>query len=157
VITIPADLEVIESTLFDSCNSLRQLIFEMPSRLRQFALPPCHFDPICSPDSVEVVSAESPSSKSLLLQFGPESRLNRLKINSPVIEIPEDVSFHRGILARPPPNRAFLRLHEQSLRRFRSEFESDAIEESDSYEWGFDDIDLGPDEGVDFMSWHRRL
>jgi hypothetical protein len=142
VITIPADLEVIESTLFDSCSSLRQLIFEIPSRLRQLALPPCHFDPICIPDSVEVLSAEPLCSKSTLLQFGPESRLNRLKINSPVIEIPQDVRFHHGILSRPPPNRAFVRLHEKSLRRFRCEFESDAIEETDPYDWGFDDSDL---------------
>jgi hypothetical protein len=109
VITIPANLEEIESSVFALCNSVSQLIFEMPSRLRRLALPPSNFDPLCIPDSVEVVSAPSLCGRNpLLLQFGRESRLTILDISHPARR-----------------NRVFVHLHEQTLRTFRCAFESD--------------------------------
>jgi hypothetical protein len=118
VITIPANLEVIQANLFTSCRSLHQLIFELPSRLRQFALPSNDFDPLDIPDSVEVLSAGllAPGSKSLLLQFGRESQLKKLEIDTCCSSIL--FLYHRG-----PYNRAFVRLHENTLRKFRSEFD----------------------------------
>jgi hypothetical protein len=140
-ITIPANLEVIEPILFAWCNSLRQLIFEIPSRLRQFALPPADFDPLDIPDSVEVLFAGvlRPCHKSRVLQFGPESRLKSLRISShsPSYVLP-------SLPTQPPtPNSAFVRLHENTLRRFRPAFESDSNEDStfvdpisdDDFQW----------------------
>jgi hypothetical protein len=129
VITFPASMEVIEASLFVWCNSLRQLIFEMSSRLRELGLPPSAFDPLCIPDSVEVLSADvlGPGRKSRVLQFGQESRLKRLRISShsPSYVLPSLPTPH------PTPNSAFVRLHENTLRRFRPEFESHSVDKSD--------------------------
>jgi hypothetical protein len=61
---IPAQVEQISEGSFNYCaslveltfESLAQLIFDLPSRLRQFDVPPSDFGSLCIPDSVEILS-----------------------------------------------------------------------------------------------------
>jgi hypothetical protein len=115
---VPARLEMIPPTLFRGCQSLTQLVFEEPSRLRSLAVPPSDFGVMRIPDSVENVVSLIPriGRQSRLIQFGRESSVDVINLNWGVHLLRES--------DRPDPgNDIFVSLSEEVLRRFRCRFE----------------------------------
>jgi hypothetical protein len=123
LLEIPAQLEAVEIGAWIHCNSLCELRFETPSRLKRLDLPRTRFGAISIPDSVEIVRGNvgGLGNQSRVLHFGPESCLND-------IDLMEFRCF--PFLSRPDMagNQLFVRLSEKVLRRFRSK-----IEELDCY------------------------
>jgi hypothetical protein len=110
---IPAQLEILARGVFGNCQSLCELIFEIPSHLKQLDLPPSEFGTLCIPDSVKFVCALvgiRPGQKRLL-QFGPESSWMTIDLR------------HVGHFWAPAGSNSFVRLSEKVLRRFRCQFE----------------------------------
>jgi hypothetical protein len=117
-LVIPIQLQIIDLCALLNCESLRELIVETPSNLKQLDLPSSNFGSLCIPDTVEVVrgSIGSLDDQSTLLQFGRESSLNESNLNS----------FERVSLMSTvgeAGNQVFARLSEDLTRRFRCTFE----------------------------------
>jgi hypothetical protein len=115
-LVIPAQLEIMACGVFRGCTSLRNLIFDLPSRLKQLDLPPSEFGSLCIADCVEVVfgGIGKQNNRLRLLQFGRESRLTTIELNHP-----------GDFLCMDPGSKSdsFVRLPEEILRRFRCKFE----------------------------------
>jgi hypothetical protein len=115
-LVIPAQLEIMAYDVFLGCTSLSELIFDLPSRLRQLDLPPSEFGYLSIPDSEEVVFGNigKRDGQHRLLQFGRESSLKR-------IELWHETNFRdRGSDTKV---NSFVDLSEEVLRRFRCQFE----------------------------------
>jgi hypothetical protein len=114
---IPAQVEIIGLRAFRGCKSLCELIFDLPSRLEQLDLPPSKFGSLSIPDSVEIVQGGigKQDGQRRLLQFGRESRLVTIELMHCV----EPLIPRRGYTESD----LFVRLSEEVLRRFRSQFE----------------------------------
>jgi hypothetical protein len=115
---VPPQLEILEFSVFD-CDSLSELIFEFPSRLRQLALPMKDFDCLSIPDSVEVLTGVLRKCQwhNRVLRFGRESRLMTIRFNS-IVDCPP------GRRVRPTRIVVFVCLSEGALRRLRCSFEA---------------------------------
>jgi hypothetical protein len=117
---IPRLLEVLQGNAFDGCTSLSSLTFGPQSRLREIAgFAPwqwkmTEFD---IPDSVErlsfnLVESDDGLARGFVVNIGLESRLRELGKIQPVAD---QVA-------------AFVRLHEQTLRRFREDLEAYSLD-----------------------------
>jgi hypothetical protein len=118
-LVIPALLQIMDFCALFGCESLRELIFETPSNLKQLDLPPSDFGTLWIPDSVEVVrgSIGSQADRSRVLQIGRESRLREIDLATF-----ESLSFIS--IVGEPGNQVFVCLSEEVMRRFRYKFES---------------------------------
>jgi hypothetical protein len=118
-IALPARLETIACGAFRNCGAVCELIFEIPSRLKELDLPPGEFGSLCIPDSVEVVygGIGKIEGQRRLLQFGRESRVMQIELRGPV-----------DIWAVCPyeqvESNAFVDLSKEVLRRFRCPLEN---------------------------------
>jgi hypothetical protein len=104
--------------IFRGCTSLRELIFDLPSCLKQLDLPPSEFGSLSIPDSVEVVFGGIGKQKSQLrlLRFGRESSLM-------TIELRHEWDSWTANVGGDADSNSFLYLPEKVLRRFRCQFE----------------------------------
>jgi hypothetical protein len=118
LLVLPAQLELLHVGTFSSCISLCQLIFEIPSHLKQLDLPPTEFGSLCIPDSVEVVfgSIGKLGYQSRRLEFGRDSCLREIDLREPT-------PFWAWGMTAMSGNDVFVRLSEGALRRFRCNFE----------------------------------
>jgi hypothetical protein len=126
LVHIPAHLEMLGPGSFGDCTQPRrldgssfQLIFEVPSRLKQLSLPPGDFGSLAVPDSVECVTGPigDLTQHTRLLRFGHESRLREIRFTNR--------RYTWGSYSRRNPLvTVFVYLPEVVLRRFRSECES---------------------------------
>jgi hypothetical protein len=101
---IPGQLEAIDWDLFSDCKLLTELIFEVPSQLKELELPPNEFGRLSIPDSVGViwVPLRGRPVRTCVLQFGDKSNV-------------KEITFDRDM---------FFRFSEAQLRRLRSKCES---------------------------------
>jgi hypothetical protein len=105
-ISVPASIQEIGSHCFHGCESFTSITFESPSNLYMLSdLGDLMLSLIEVPDSVEVIKGVTASlaKGSLVVSFGPESKLSALEARS---------RPSRGIAA-------FVRYSEGALRRFR--------------------------------------
>jgi hypothetical protein len=116
-IIIPAHLELVHLEAFGGCTSLCELVFEVPSHVKELALPPSEFGSLSIPDSVERILGRIAKigRQNRVLHFGRDSRLRAIDFAlipqwplETLIEADADV---------------FLRLPEMLLRGFRCQFE----------------------------------
>jgi hypothetical protein len=113
---VPPQLEIMGCGVFRDCTSLCELIFDLPSCLKQLDLPPGKFGCFCIPDCVEIVfgGVLKQKGQQRLLQFGRESSLMRLELGQQLAFLDRETSAESD---------SFVRLPEEVLRRFRCQFE----------------------------------
>jgi hypothetical protein len=117
---VPAQLEIIDANIFAGCDSVSQLIFEIPSGLRNLHLPMDDFVSLSIPDSVEGLTGLLRKCKghNRLLEFSPESRLMKIQLSRSINP------WEYGLTVGGPEGLAvFVCLSEGTLRRFRCSFE----------------------------------
>jgi hypothetical protein len=109
---------IIACGVFRGCSSLCELIFDIPSRLKQLDLPSSEFGILYIPDCAEVVfgGIGKQEGQLRLLHFDGESRLMQISLRHPV--------HVRSInQSADTESDSFVHLPEKVLRRFRFQFE----------------------------------
>jgi hypothetical protein len=119
---IPGQLEILASGIFE-CESLSELMFETPSRMRQLHLPMDDFVSLSIPDSVKILTGvlQAVNRHDRRLQFGPESRLVKIRLIRSIKPCANGSTVGRRDV--PEGLTVFVCLSEGTLRGLRCSFE----------------------------------